>query len=159
MCLERRLNICTRLDLLKTRSQHSGKQPSDRPVCRQGCIWDESFPIGKRVPGTGSRTQLGSLSYEVEIEPYALISWNPNPPPPPPGQGGGECGGFLGDLKARFAIGGGGFLRICFTHSSRSGSEVGIGLVSSFLTVISSCGHWCRLLDFCSFVSTSGFEK
>ena len=54
-----------------------------------------------------------------------------------------------------FARGGGGFLRICFTHSSRSGIE----LVPSFLTVISSRGHWCRLLDFCSFVSTSGFEK
>ena len=41
-----------------------------------------------------------------------------------------------------------GFLRICLTHSSRSGSEVGIGLVPSFLTVISSRGHWCRSLDF-----------
>ena len=42
--------------------------------------------------------------------------------------------------------GSGGFL--CFTHSSRSGSEVGIGLVPSFLTVISSHGHWCHSLDF-----------
>ena len=34
--------------------------------------------------------------------------------------------------------GGGGFLTICFTHSSKSGNKVGIGLVPSFLTVISS---------------------
>ena len=34
------------------------------------------------------------------------------------------------------------------THSWGSGSEVGIGLVTSFLTVISSSGHWCRSLDF-----------
>ena len=44
--------------------------------------------------------------------------------------------GFLWYLKARFARGVGVFLRICFTHSSRSGSEVGIGLVPSFLAVI-----------------------
>ena len=41
---------------------------------------------------------------------------------------------------------------------------LGIGLVPSFLTVISLRGHWCRSLDFnepalCSFVLTSGFEN
>ena len=78
------------------------------------------------------------------------------PPPPTPGQGGGMWG-FLWYWKARFARGGGGFLRICFAHSSKWGSEVGIGLVPSFLTVISAHGHWCRWLDcsavLCSFVS------
>ena len=77
-------------------------------------------------------------------------------PPPTPGQGGGMWG-FLWYWKARFARGGGGFLRICFAHSSKWGSEVGIGLVPSFLTVISAHGHWCRWLDcsavLCSFVS------
>ena len=34
------------------------------------------------------------------------------------------------------------------THSWGSGSEVGIALVPSFLTVISSRGHWCCSLDF-----------
>ena len=33
-------------------------------------------------------------------------------------------------------------------HRARSGSEVGIGLVPSFHTVISSRGHWCSSLDF-----------
>ena len=65
-------------------------------------------------------------------------------PPPPPRAKVGKCGGFLWYLKARCALWGGGFLRICFTHSSR----VGIGLVPSFRTVISSRGHWCRSLDF-----------
>ena len=64
----------------------------------------------------------------------------------------GECGGLLWYLKAWFARGGGGFLRICFTHSSRSGSEVGIGLVPSFLTVICSCGHWCDLVSLAGFL-------
>ena len=64
----------------------------------------------------------------------------PTPPSPPPRAKVGECGGFLWYLKVRFARGGGGFLRICFI--------VGIGLVPSFLTVISSHGHWCRSLDF-----------
>jgi len=69
------------------------------------------------------------------------------PPSPTPGQGGGMWG-ILCYLKAWFAHGGAGFLRICFTHSSRSGCEVGIELVPSFLTVILSCGHWCPSLDF-----------
>ena len=76
---------------------------------------------------------------------YQLTS---RPPPPPPRAKEGECGGFLWYLKARFARGGGGFLRICFTHSPRLGSEVGIGLVLSFLAVISSRHHWCYALDF-----------
>ena len=74
-----------------------------------------------------NRTEIMHLSIEI--------------PTPQPRAKVGECGGFLWYLKARFARGGGGFLRICFTHSSRSGSEVGIGLMPSFLTVISSHGH------------------
>ena len=60
------------------------------------------------------------------------------PPPPTLGQGGGTWGiegtvrPWVGDLSG-FAL---------------HGSEVGIGLVPSFLTVISSRGHWCRSLDF-----------
>ena len=35
-----------------------------------------------------------------------------------------------------------------FSGFALHGSEVGIGLVPSFLTVIFSRGHWCRSLDF-----------
>ena len=79
---------------------------------------------------------------------YQLKSQPPSPSTP--GQG-GQCGGFLWYLKRLFTRGDGGFLKICFTHLSRSGSEVGIGLMPSFLKVISSRGPWCHLLDFCSF--------
>ena len=63
-------------------------------------------------------------------------------PPPPPRAYVGQCGGFLWYLKAWLARGGGGFLRICLAYSWTSGSEVGIWLVPSFLTVISSRDHW-----------------
>ena len=89
----------------------------------------------RRSISSRSRRRIMHLSIEI-------------PTPPPPRAKVGECGGFLWYLKARFARGGGGFLRICFTHSSKSGSEVGIGLVPSFLAVICSCCHWCRSLDF-----------
>ena len=73
--------------------------------------------------------------------PNALINWNPDPPPLPRAYV-GQCGGFLWYLKAWLARGGGGFLRICLAYSWTSGSEVGIWLVPSFLTVISSRDHW-----------------
>ena len=80
------------------------------------------------------------------------------PPPPPPRAKVGECGGFSWHLKAFFVRGGGGISQdLLYTFIEVE--EVGNGLVPSFLTVISSRGHWCRLLDLCSFVSTSGFEK
>ena len=74
----------------------------------------------------------------------ALINWNPDPPPPPtpPQAYVGQCGGFLWYLKAWLARGCGGFLRICLAYSWQSGSEVGIWLVPSFLTVISLRDHW-----------------
>ena len=67
----------------------------------------------------------------------------PTPPPLTPGRGGGMWGIFMA-FEGRVRSGVGGFLRICFTHSSsynpgqngwkiqivqdcRSGSEVGIG--------------------------------
>ena len=59
----------------------------------------------------------------------------PTPPPPPtPGPMWGNVGDFYGILKVWLARGGGAFLRICW-------SEVGIWLVPSFLTVISSRNH------------------
>ena len=46
--------------------------------------------------------------------------------------------------------GDGGFLRICFAYSSKSGSEVEICLVSSLLLVISTRDYW--YFDDCSAV-------
>ena len=53
---------------------------------------------------------------------YALINWNPDPSPTP-----GLCGAMWG---------------ICLAYSRKSGSEVGIWLIPSFLTVICSRDHW-----------------
>ena len=97
---------------------------------------------------------------------YVLINGNP---PPNPGPRWGNVGDFYGILRHGFPVGVGDFSGFAIhIHRARSGSELGIGLVPSFHTVISSRGHWCRSLDFdrprfiyalCSLISTSGFER
>ena len=62
-----------------------------------------------------------------------------HPPPPPPGQGGGMWGIFVVFEGTVRPWGWGISQDLLWT--------LGIGLVPSFLTVISSRGHWCRSLD------------
>ena len=93
----------------------------------------------------------------------------PTPPPFHSGPRLGNVGDFYGIWRHGSPVGVGDFSGFALhIHRARSGSEVEIGLVPSFHTVIPSRGHWCRSLDFdrprfisalCSFVSTSGFER
>ena len=52
---------------VKTRSQHSGKQSPDRPVCRQGWFWNASF---FHWPKSDSTKLLWTLQVGTEYCPY-----------------------------------------------------------------------------------------
>ena len=58
-------------------------------------------------------------------------------PPPNPRPMWGNVGDFYGIWRHGLE-----FLRICLAYSRKSGSEVGIWLIPSFLTVICSRDHW-----------------
>ena len=60
----------------------------------------------------------------------------------------GEYGGFCMVFEGTVRPWGWGISQDLLYTFIKSGSEVGVGLVPSFLTVISSRGHWCRSLDF-----------
>ena len=84
----------------------------------------------------------GRLPYLPGVPNLHVVHLSIETPNPPPNQAYvGQCGGFLWYLKAWLAHGGGEFLWICLAYSWKSGSEVGIWLIPSFLMVIGSRDH------------------